>query len=53
MRRLGWGLGLAGLALASIGTALYLAQDERPAYGLVVTAAGGGLAAGGITILTF
>lgn len=52
-RRRAWTLTLAGLAAASAGTVLYLAVDGRPAAGLAAAAAGGGLAVGGLTLLTF
>jgi hypothetical protein len=53
VRRVGWTLTLVGLATAAAGTALYLTLDDRPELGLAAAAAGGGLAAGGITILVF
>lgn len=53
VRRVGWALTLVGLAAAGTGAFLYLAGDERPSYGLAVAAGGGGLAAGGLTILGF
>ena len=53
VRRLGWALALSGLAVAGAGAALYLAGEERPAYGLATAAAGGGLALGGLTVLAF
>jgi hypothetical protein len=53
VRRVGWALTLVGLAAAGTGAFLYLAGDERPAYGLATAAAGGGLALGGLTVLVF
>ena len=53
VRRVGWALTLVGLAAASTGAFLYLAGDERPAYGLAMAAGGGGLAVGGLTVLGF
>ena len=51
-RGTGLGLTITGLVAAGIGTALYLAQDE-PDYALALAAAGGGLALGGVLVLTF
>lgn len=53
MRRVGWTLALAGLAVAGGGAVLYLAGGDRPAYGLATATAGGGLALGGLTVLAF
>ncbi len=53
VRRVGWTLTILGLAAAGTGAFLYLAGDDRPAYGLAVAAGGGGLAVGGITVLAF
>jgi hypothetical protein len=43
---------LTGVALAAAGTTLYLVRDGAE-YGLVTAAVGGGMAAGGIFVLTF
>jgi hypothetical protein len=53
VRRVGWALTIFGLAAAGTGAFLYLAGDDRPAYGLAAAAGGGGLAVGGITVLAF
>ncbi|MBA3541043.1 MAG: hypothetical protein H0T79_15640 [Deltaproteobacteria bacterium] len=50
-RRLGIGLTITGLALAGAGLAVYLAADKP--YALGVTAAGGSLVLGGVTVLAF
>lgn len=52
-RRVGWALALTGLAVAGAGAVLYLAGEDRPAYGLATATAGGGLALGGLTVLAF
>lgn len=52
LRKSGIAMTLVGLAAAGIGTALYYTQDE-PSYALVTAAAGGGLALGGVLVLTF
>ena len=52
LRKAGIAMTLVGLAAAGIGTALYFAQDS-PDYALVTAAAGGGLALGGVLVLTF
>ncbi|MDQ3364663.1 MAG: hypothetical protein M3680_04465 [Myxococcota bacterium] len=51
--RVGRGLTVVGLVAAVAGSALYFLQDERPAYGLVLGAAGGGLATSGVIVLAF
>ncbi|MEJ7598963.1 MAG: hypothetical protein WKG01_13730 [Kofleriaceae bacterium] len=51
-RLTGIGLSLTGVVAAGIGTALYLAQDA-PDYALALAAAGGGLALGGVLVVTF
>jgi hypothetical protein len=51
-RKVGIAMTLVGLAAAGVGTALYFAQDE-PDYALATMAAGGGLALGGVLVLTF
>lgn len=50
--RTGIALTLVGLAAAAGGTALYLLADE-PDYAIAAAAAGGGLALGGLAVLTF
>ena len=40
-----------GLGFVVAGTAAYLLQDSRPAYGITAAGAGGGLAIGGIVVL--
>ena len=52
MRKVGIAMTLVGLAAAGVGTALYFAQD-KPDYALATMAAGGGLALGGVLVLTF
>jgi hypothetical protein len=42
-----------GLAIAAAGTAIYLAQESRPAYGLGTAGAGTGLAVAGLVMLSF
>ncbi len=51
--RVGIRLTVVGLIAAVTGGAIYFLQDERPASGLVLGAAGGGLAASGIIVLAF
>lgn len=50
--RRGLRLALVGLGVAATGFGLYLTQD-RPDWALIMTAAGGGLGAGGVVVLTF
>ena len=51
-RRIAIAVTVVGLVAAGLGTALYFAQD-KPDYALVTAAAGGGLALGGLVVLTF
>lgn len=51
--RAGIALTLVGLAVAAGGTALYLLADDEPDYAIATAAAGGGLALGGLAVLTF
>lgn len=51
--RAGVTLTVVGLVTAAAGVAAYLLQDDRPDYGLAAAAAGGGLALGGVLVLTF
>ena len=50
--RRGLRLALVGLGVAATGLGLYITQD-RPDWALIMTAAGGGLGAGGVVVLTF
>jgi len=51
--RAGIALTLVGLAVAAGGTAAYFLVDDQPDAGLAAAAAGGGLALGGLAVLTF
>lgn len=51
-KAVGLGLTLTGLAVAAGGAALYFAKDHSSA-GLATAAAGGGLAVGGLLVLSF
>lgn len=42
-----------GLGFVAAGTAAYLLQDSRPAYGVTAAGAGAGLAVGGVVVLSF
>ena len=42
-----------GLLFVALGTAAYLAQDSRPGYGIAAAGAGGGVALGGVLMMTF
>jgi hypothetical protein len=46
------GVTLTGLAIAAGGAAVYFTQDHA-SYGLATAAAGGGIAAGGLLVLSF
>lgn len=52
-RRVGWMLTLVGVVAAGAGATFYFAGYDRPTLGLAAAAAGGGLAVGGLTVLTF
>jgi hypothetical protein len=51
-RRIGIALTLAGVVAAGAGMTLYLATD-RPSYALGLAGLGGGIALGGVAVLTF
>lgn len=50
--KVGWGLTIAGLAVAAAGVAYYFANDHDK-NGLAVAGAGGGLLVGGVVTLAF
>ena len=52
VRRRGIALTVVGLVAAGAGIATYVLQD-KPAYAVAITAAGGGLLLGGVVVLTF
>ena len=52
LHHVGLAMTLVGLATAGAGIAVYFAAD-KPTYSLAIAGAGGGLALGGVTVLTF
>ncbi|MCX5746836.1 MAG: hypothetical protein NT062_30555 [Proteobacteria bacterium] len=50
-KRTGLALAIGGLVVGGLGAALYLTTDKP--YALAVSGVGGGLLAGGVTILAF
>ncbi len=52
VRRRGIALTVVGLAALGAGIATYVLQD-KPAYAVAITAAGGGLLVGGVVVLSF